>query len=307
MWPNGHQDQLHHAASAWTQAAALFDRIADTSTQADTCIAAEHTPETPAALTAIHAMRAHLHELARTYRALANACTDYAHHLDQAHSAAISELESLLEWSAAIEAGGALLSIVTFGLAEAPTQAAETTRIAATAASITAIFERLQTFAAAASATIETATQSLELIAAQARLLLETRCVAAETEFVRDSAVLRGVRAAKVADHRLAFPDLKLTRAQIESHYYHSDALGVTLPRGKEGFIAMGQAAEAFVRSPETTHVLGTYRAQPAVLNFNLATGQVLVQRPDGTFWSVWKLRPTQLWWVLKKGSLGGG
>ena len=52
------------------------------------------------------------------YRELAAACEDYAHRLDEAHSAILHECVEFIDITVAAEAAGGLLSVVTVGLSE---------------------------------------------------------------------------------------------------------------------------------------------------------------------------------------------
>ena len=314
VWPNGHQDRLHRAASAWTASASLFERIADNTAQADTCISLEHTPETPAALTAIHAMRSHLHEVAVAQRALAAACTEYAHHLDQVHSELVSELESLVEWTLAIEAAGGLLSVFTFGLAEAPTQAAEAARIAETARVITAIIERLQAFAAIAAAEVATRTEQLIVVGQQVRLLLDARVVTVEVTAVRASRFDRILRThEQIAINAMAHAsNFKLARvattaASLEKKFKHAIDLGVMTKRSKAGFAAYKDALQTFIERPTTRRIVGTYHGEPAIVNYDPVTRSAVAQLANGDFITCWKLSDLQELHVAVKGELGGG
>ncbi|MGI8677938.1 MAG: hypothetical protein ACR2LX_04460 [Jatrophihabitans sp.] len=133
VWPNGHQDRLHRAAHAWSAAALALDRASLYAEMAPGGFASDALPESEDICIVCRGLSAHIADLASTYRALARACTELAHHLDQCHRAVISELADLLEWTAGIQAGGALLGAVTAGIAEAPAQALQLAKIAAAA------------------------------------------------------------------------------------------------------------------------------------------------------------------------------
>lgn len=77
--------------------------------------------------------------------------------------------------------------------------------------------------------------------------------------------------------------------------------------RGTAGFDEFGKAIDTFVNDSSTTRVLGTYRGNPAILNYNPSTAQVVVQEPGGSFVSGWRMSPAQLQNVIERGSLGGG
>jgi hypothetical protein len=73
------------------------------------------------------------------------------------------------------------------------------------------------------------------------------------------------------------------------------------------GFQAFGKAVDSFVSDPATVRMTGTYRGDPAILNYNPSTAQVVVQAPDGSLISGWRMSPAQLQNVIERGSLGGG
>ncbi|MCW2647795.1 MAG: putative colicin protein, partial [Pseudonocardiales bacterium] len=64
---------------------------------------------------------------------------------------------------------------------------------------------------------------------------------------------------------------------------------------------------DKFVNDVGTTRVVGTYRLQPAVLNYNAETKLVVAQSLDGAFICGWRMSEDQLRNVIERGSLGGG
>jgi hypothetical protein len=70
---------------------------------------------------------------------------------------------------------------------------------------------------------------------------------------------------------------------------------------------AYEQAARQFVSNPATIRVRGTYRGEPAILNYDPATRLVVVQSPSGDFVSGWRMSSAQLQNVEQQRSLGGG
>jgi hypothetical protein len=104
-----------------------------------------------------------------------------------------------------------------------------------------------------------------------------------------------------------ALPELSASRSALEAKFKHAADFGVTEGRGAAGFDAYGKAIDSFVGDSSTTRILGTYRGDPAILNYNVNTAQVVVQGTDGTFISGWQMSPAQLQNVIERGSLGGG
>lgn len=122
VWPNGHQDRLHGAASAWAASAAALDDAEFAPVMASLVFDRDRLPEADDVNAVCEGLRGHLRDLAAAHRSLADACTALAHHLDECHSAVMAELRELLAETAEIEIGGGILSALTFGLAELPTQ-----------------------------------------------------------------------------------------------------------------------------------------------------------------------------------------
>ena len=58
------------------------------------------------------------------------------------------------------------------------------------------------------------------------------------------------------------------------------------------------------MNNPRTLNIDGTYRKEPAILNYNPDTKLVVIQKPDGDYVSGWKLSPDQEKNVTESGSL---
>jgi RHS repeat-associated protein len=104
-----------------------------------------------------------------------------------------------------------------------------------------------------------------------------------------------------------SLPELSTDTSQLEAKFKHAADFGITEPRGAAGFNAFGKAVDSFVNDGSTVRVPGSYRGDPAILNYNPATAQVVVQAPNGSFISGWRMSPAQLQNVVERGSLGGG
>ncbi len=118
VWPDGHQDLLRHAANAWRSAARTLEAIAPDLDRAIDEVAAQRAPEVDDAVAVMRSAQSHFLALGQRYRALAAACDDFAHRLDQAHSAILHECVEFIDITVAAEAAGGLLSVVTVGLSE---------------------------------------------------------------------------------------------------------------------------------------------------------------------------------------------
>lgn len=104
-------------------------------------------------------------------------------------------------------------------------------------------------------------------------------------------------------------PETPLTtsRAQIEAKFKHAGDFGVAESRGKSEFDAFDQAVSRHVSDPSTMHIAGTYRGNPAILNYNPSSGLVVVQGPTGEFISGWRVSQVQANNIVTQGKLGGG
>jgi hypothetical protein len=129
VWPNGDQGKLRTAAKAWTTAATALDGAAYEIPEALHAIRSQQSPEVDDAATVCQAMMNHIEDVAASCRDLSTACSDYANHIEKAHKDIEDEVISLLEWTIAIEAGGAILGALSFGLGEGAAQGVEAARI----------------------------------------------------------------------------------------------------------------------------------------------------------------------------------
>ncbi|PZS17247.1 MAG: hypothetical protein DLM57_08825 [Pseudonocardiales bacterium] len=184
VWPNGSQGRLRDAAAAWTQAATGIGDARVYIADALKCIAAQVSPEVDDAMTACLAMDQHLGDLAAAYRSLAGACSDFAGYLDKEHSEVEHELASLLEWSAGIQVGGAVLSYFTAGISEAAAQQAEQGRILATATRVAIIIGRLIDAAGTVGEMLASASARVVQVSRNLKTLLGARLSVATAEEV---------------------------------------------------------------------------------------------------------------------------
>ena len=98
---------------------------------------------------------------------------------------------------------------------------------------------------------------------------------------------------------------LTTSRSQLEKKFdKHAADFGITAPRGRAGFDEFEQALRSQIQDPATLHINGTYRGDPAIINYNPNTGLAVIQKPSGEFVSGWRLSPEQAMNVLQRGSL---
>ena len=191
VWPDGDQDRLRRAAQAWSASAGSLEHGAGDAVSAAQLAIADRLPEADDMWAVTSAMGRQLSGVAEVHRAMATACTELAAHIDAVHAAVAGELVGLIEWTAGIEVAGGLLSVVTFGLAEAPTQAAEGARLAATAARIAQLIERFIALARAAAQPLAAAVDRAGAVSAQLRAVLGARLTEAAVTAVQRYRTLR--------------------------------------------------------------------------------------------------------------------
>jgi hypothetical protein len=181
-------------------------------------------PEAPDMWTVCDSLGAQLRRLGDVHGALARACEALAHHLDEVHSAVVGELESLVEWTAGIQAAGGLLSVFTLGLGEGPTQAVEAARVGATAARVTQLIDRFGGLVRTiAQSTASIADRAME-VSARARLFLDAKLTEAAVTTVRRYRMARlnsdvgavGRIGGEAGDNVLLFADRQAARAGLE-------------------------------------------------------------------------------------------
>lgn len=313
VWPGGHQDKLRAAAAAWSAAALSIGEATLYVQDALESIASQVSPEVDDAMTACRAMDQHLWDLVAGYRAMAGACSDFAGHIDQAHSDVEHELISLLEWSAGIQVAGGVLAYFTFGLSELGAQGAQATRVGAAVLKVRGIIVAFIKMAGVLSETITAASARIVEVSRNLKVLLGTRISVATAEEVGQLPAVLSTAEKLAQDQLVAVakaaktPKLTMSRQQIEDKFKHAPAFGVTAPKGAAGYDDFATAIKKFVEDPSTTRVVGTYHRMPAVLSYNATTKLVVIQMPDGSFVSGWIMSDKQLKYVLEERSLGGG
>ncbi|GAB2706669.1 WXG100-like domain-containing protein [Nocardia thraciensis] len=147
-WPNGHQDQLNAAKTAWHTAAADYRTIAGQTPQAVELLANQQSPEIEIAVTTCQDRQGDLIALADACQILGDSCGEYATHLDEAHHRILDELKDLVVETVAAEAAFAVLIPFTGSLSEWVGNSALAGRIAMKTRRIATIIGELATKAA---------------------------------------------------------------------------------------------------------------------------------------------------------------
>jgi hypothetical protein len=202
-WPNGDPGRLRDAGRAWTACANTLRGASGIVPEAVTAIQSQRSPEVADAVAVCQAMGRDIDDVAAGCDELAKGCHDYADHLDQAHIDVINALEELVAWTVAIEAAGALGSLISFGGAEVPAQIAEGGRIAATAAEVGGIISRLIEFADTVGRTVAGVAERIGQVAQRLRTILGARLSEVLTKLVNKIPGV-GKNAGAAAEERLA-------------------------------------------------------------------------------------------------------
>ncbi len=94
---------------------------------------------------------------------------------------------------------------------------------------------------------------------------------------------------------------LKVDASQLQKKFKHASDFGVTdpWPAGSDDYTKNLQ-----FEMGQSIHIDGTYQKQPAILNYNPNDSTVVIQKPNGDFWSGWKLSPAQEQNIRDRGSL---
>lgn len=184
VWPNGDPGRLRDAGTAWSSAAGSLDALIGYVSEAESVIVTQTSPEIDDAFQVCSSMGTHIADTAASCRDLATACTGLADHIDQAHHDIEHELISLLEWTAGIELVGGIFGVLTGGAAEAPAQAVEAERIAATGSRIAEIITALISAARTVGETINAVVSRIGEVAGRLRTILGARLSLATTELV---------------------------------------------------------------------------------------------------------------------------
>jgi hypothetical protein len=120
--------------------------------------------------------------------------------------------------------------------------------------------------------------------------------------FTEASALVGGVMLGEAGLTRAG--QLSTTLNQLEAKFKHAADFGVTLPRGRAGFDAFGEAVTDFVQQPGVQQITGTFRGQSVIFNVNAQTALTVISDRAGNFMTGFRLNAEQLINVLARGSL---
>lgn len=244
VWPNGDPGKLRSAANAWSTAGNAVGATTSFISEALSAIATQQSLETSDAFTVCESMADHINDVASACQQLAKACTDFANGVDKAHHDIESELESLAEWTAGIEAGGFLVGLITAGGGELGAQGVEAARVAATASRIGRIIQALIDLAGVVARTVANVITDVAQAAERLKVILGARLSRAITELV---ARLPGVGgdAADAAFNQISAWSLKWSQRGLEIEA----KLGGNLPRSFPTIDKWGNGVATSIKS----------------------------------------------------------
>lgn len=156
VWPDGTEGELGQAAGAWRAlASSLRTASARVTSAFGDLVSANQAPEISAIATKQAALVSTLNKVATACDNVGKSASDYSNHLSSAHSRIIDELITLVATVGATQVAGWGLAIVTAGISEVASTAADAGIIAATAARVAGIIEDLIGFVEGAISAVE--------------------------------------------------------------------------------------------------------------------------------------------------------
>jgi hypothetical protein len=188
LWPDADTGKLRTAGKAWVAAADKLSGYQYSIDAAESAVLAETSPEIDDVLGACDEMRGHITDLAKAFTSVGKACNDYAQSVDDHHQEVEDELESFIEWTIAIEAGGAIVGFFTLGIGEGAAQAAEAAEVANAASKVVRILKDLIEFARTVVTTIRTALEAIGGLVLRLEKFVNAKLVRAMTRVGEDLA-----------------------------------------------------------------------------------------------------------------------
>lgn len=94
------------------------------------------------------------------------------------------------------------------------------------------------------------------------------------------------------------------TTKQLQKKFKHADDFGVSGNFNPANAKKFNQAIQDHLNAPGTKEISGSYRGSSVTFHTDPNSGLTVIQNPNGSFLSGWKLNPQQLQHVLKDGKL---
>ena len=179
FWPDADTGRLRSVGAAWVDAGAQLASYTANCDAAAGLIETQRSPEVPDAVATCRDLSSHVSELADAFTQIGNACTEYAEQVDAHHEEIEDELRSFIEWTIAIETGGAILGALTLGIGEGAAQAAEGAEVANAASKVVRILRDLVELARLGAARIGQVVTRATEVAAKMKRIISARVVKA--------------------------------------------------------------------------------------------------------------------------------
>jgi hypothetical protein len=290
--PDGDTDKVSKAADAWDRLATVYqtETIAE-GLEVDARIFGDtHSPEVEYIVRDLEELRDAMTSVTDGCAELSQSCKDYKSALDDLRTQLEGILEDLAIELAVTVAIGIAASFVSFG-------AGAVAGTAKAAQSITK-FARIISEAVGAWKISKNIASGVKKARDIAGLRAKLHRIINMARRGKGPQLGPGVKTAEETP-------LTTTRSQIEKKFdLHAADFGITAPRGRPGFDELEQAVRSQIHDPATLHINGTYRGEPAIINYNPNTGLAVIQKPSGEFVSGWRLSPDQMTNVLQRGYL---
>jgi RHS repeat-associated protein len=111
--------------------------------------------------------------------------------------------------------------------------------------------------------------------------------------------------ASRVSNSANAFSKVApATAKQLQKKFKHAEDFGVSGNYNTANAKKFNEAIQGHLNSSGVKEISGSYRGNPVTFHTNPNTGLTVIQNPNGSFLSGWKLNPQQLQHVLKDGKL---
>lgn len=76
---------------------------------------------------------------------------------------------------------------------------------------------------------------------------------------------------------------------QYQSKFKHAEVFGIEGNYTPKKAVQFEKEVQHHIKSTDTVAKVGTYRGDKAILHINESTQRIVIQKPDGSFWSAWK------------------
>jgi hypothetical protein len=179
VWPDADVSRLREAAAAWRAASY---QAADLSSYCATAVhsfALLRSPELPIATEVTESLAARCHRVGDQCAVLAQACEEYAHHVEEQREAILDLVHDLLRDAVIIEGIGIVLGAFTAGGTVGGASAINAARIAAAAPRLVRIVETLRALAATCAAPMRVAAEALRDVRAELAVFRTVRITVA--------------------------------------------------------------------------------------------------------------------------------